>query len=147
MELQRTRGLVGHGLRANAAAAAVELLARLRRGNVVVRLGMSGCLVAQREAGVLHVPGVPVTIVDTTGAGDAHFGAFIAGLAAGRDAESCGSARQRRRGLDRHPSWSGNFADRRGDRPVQRRLLITRSLMWSTSSSGWRGAGWNVSPV
>jgi sugar/nucleoside kinase (ribokinase family) len=72
---------------ADPAAAAAELLARLRRGNVVVRLGMSGCLVAQRGSAVAHVPGVPVTIVDTTGAGDAHLGAFIAGLAAGRDAE------------------------------------------------------------
>jgi sugar/nucleoside kinase (ribokinase family) len=70
------------------AAAATELLARLRRGNVVVRLGMSGCLVGQRGSAVAHVPGVPVTIVDTTGAGDAHLGAFIAGLAAGRDAEA-----------------------------------------------------------
>jgi sugar/nucleoside kinase (ribokinase family) len=69
------------------AAAATKLLARLRRGNVVVRLGMSGCLVGKRGSAVAHVPGVPVTIVDTTGAGDAHLGAFIAGLAAGRDAE------------------------------------------------------------
>ena len=71
---------------ANAAEAAVELLTRLRRGSVVVRLGMSGCLLAERGSAVVHVPGVPVTIVDTTGAGDAHLGAFIAGLAAGRDA-------------------------------------------------------------
>ena len=69
-----------------AAAAAAELLARLRGGNVVVRLGMSGCLVARRESALVQLPGVPVTIVDTTGAGDAHLGAFIAGLAAGRDA-------------------------------------------------------------
>jgi sugar/nucleoside kinase (ribokinase family) len=74
--------------RANAAEAAVELLARLPRGNVVVRMGMSGCLVAQAGSGVLHVRGAPVTLVDTTGAGDAHFGAYIAGLAAGRDAET-----------------------------------------------------------
>jgi sugar/nucleoside kinase (ribokinase family) len=73
---------------ADPAAAAAELLARLRRGNVVVRLGMSGCLVAQGGSAVLHMPGVPVAIVDTTGAGDAHLGAFIAGLAAGRDAEA-----------------------------------------------------------
>ena len=72
--------------RANAAEAAVELLTRLRRGSVVVRLGMSGCLLAERGSAVAHMPGVPVTIVDTTGAGDAHLGAFIAGLAAGRDA-------------------------------------------------------------
>ena len=68
------------------AAAAAELLARLPGGNVVVRLGMSGCLVARRESALVQVSGVPVTIVDTTGAGDAHLGAFIAGLAAGRDA-------------------------------------------------------------
>jgi sugar/nucleoside kinase (ribokinase family) len=74
--------------RANAAEAAIELLARLRRGNVVVRTGMAGCLVAQRGSGLLHVPGVPVRIVDTTGAGDAHFGAYIAGLAAGCGAET-----------------------------------------------------------
>jgi sugar/nucleoside kinase (ribokinase family) len=73
---------------ADPAAAAAELLTRLRRGNVVVRAGTSECLVAQRGSAVAHVPGVPVTIVDTTGAGDAHLGAFIAGLAAGRDAEA-----------------------------------------------------------
>jgi sugar/nucleoside kinase (ribokinase family) len=71
----------------DAAEAAVELMTRLRRGSVVVRLGRSGCLVVQREYGVVHVSGVPVTIVDTTGAGDAHLGAFIAALAGGRDAE------------------------------------------------------------
>jgi sugar/nucleoside kinase (ribokinase family) len=73
---------------ADPAAAAAELLTRLRRGNVVVRAGTSECLVAQRGSAVAHVPGVPVTIVDTTGAGDAHLGAFIAGLATGRDAEA-----------------------------------------------------------
>jgi sugar/nucleoside kinase (ribokinase family) len=69
-------------------AAAPELLARLRRGNVVVRAGPSGCVLAQPGSAVAHVPGVPVAIMDTTGAGDAHLGAFIAELAAGRDAEA-----------------------------------------------------------
>jgi sugar/nucleoside kinase (ribokinase family) len=73
---------------ADPAAAATELLAWLSRGNVVVRMAMSGCLVAQRGSAVVHLPGVPVAIIDTTGAGDAHLGAFIAGLAAGRDAEA-----------------------------------------------------------
>jgi sugar/nucleoside kinase (ribokinase family) len=41
-----------------------------------------------RGSEVAHVPGVPVTIADTTGAGDAHLGAFIAWLAAGRDPEA-----------------------------------------------------------
>ena len=63
-------------------------MTRLRRGSVVVRLGMSGCLVAQRGSAVVHVPGVPVPIVDTTGAGDAHLGAFIAGLAGGLGASA-----------------------------------------------------------
>ena len=67
--------------------AARDLLAGLQRGNVLVRSGVSGCLVAQAAETVVHVPGV-VTIVDTTGAGDAHLGAFIAGLAAGYDVQA-----------------------------------------------------------
>jgi sugar/nucleoside kinase (ribokinase family) len=70
------------------AEAARKLLYGLHRGSVLVRTGMSGCVVARREAEVVQVPGVPVTIVDTTGAGDAHLGAFIAGLAAGHDVEA-----------------------------------------------------------
>jgi len=70
------------------AEAARNLLAGLQRGSVLVRTGMSGCVVARRGAEVVQVPGVPVTIVDTTGAGDAHLGAFIAGLAAGGDVEA-----------------------------------------------------------
>ena len=33
--------------------------------------------------GVATVPGFPVRVVDTNGAGDAHAGAFLAGLATG----------------------------------------------------------------
>jgi sugar/nucleoside kinase (ribokinase family) len=73
---------------ADPAEAAVELQARLPRGSVVVRIGTSGCLVAQSGRRVFRVPGVTVPIVDTTGAGDAHFGAFIAALAVGRDVEA-----------------------------------------------------------
>jgi sugar/nucleoside kinase (ribokinase family) len=65
-----------------------ELLAGLRGGSVVVRTGMSGCLVARPGGDVLEMPGVPVDVVDTTGAGDAHLGAFIAGLAAGLDVQA-----------------------------------------------------------
>jgi sugar/nucleoside kinase (ribokinase family) len=74
--------------RASPAEAARNLLDGLQRGSVLVRIGMSGCVVARRGAEVVQVPGVPVTIVDTTGAGDAHLGAFIAGLAAGHDVEA-----------------------------------------------------------
>jgi sugar/nucleoside kinase (ribokinase family) len=68
--------------------AARDMLAGLPRGNVLVRIGMAGCLVAQAAEEVVHVPGVPVMIVDTTGAGDAHLGAFIAALAAGHDVQA-----------------------------------------------------------
>lgn len=74
--------------RTDPAEAALKLLAGLRRGGVVIRTGMSGCLVARAGDEVLEVPGVPVTVVDTTGAGDAHLGAFIAGLAAGLDVQA-----------------------------------------------------------
>jgi sugar/nucleoside kinase (ribokinase family) len=74
--------------RSSPAEAARNLLDGLQRGSVLVRTGMFGCVVARRGAELVRVPGVPVTIVDTTGAGDAHLGAFIAGLAAGHDVEA-----------------------------------------------------------
>ena len=49
---------------------------------VVIRLGREGCLVAVDDD-VVHVPGFAVEAIDTNGAGDAHTGAFLAGLAAG----------------------------------------------------------------
>jgi sugar/nucleoside kinase (ribokinase family) len=63
----------------------------LRRRNAVVRTGAGGCVVATAEEAVT-VPGFPVEVVDTNGAGDAHAGAFMAGLAAGLPA--VGSAKR-----------------------------------------------------
>jgi sugar/nucleoside kinase (ribokinase family) len=60
----------------------IEAANELRRRNAIVRIGAGGCVVATAE-GVATVPGFPVKVVDTNGAGDAHAGAFIAGLAAG----------------------------------------------------------------
>ncbi|MGY2375387.1 PfkB family carbohydrate kinase [Pseudomonas sp. SDO524_S393] len=48
----------------------------------VVRDGPNGCWVG-RGGEVEHVPGFKVTAVDSNGAGDAHAGVFIAGLAQG----------------------------------------------------------------
>lgn len=70
---------------------------------VVIRLGPEGCLVVVDE--VEHVPGFAVEVVDTNGAGDAHTGAFLAGLAAGestraaaRRANACAALAVTRRG-------------------------------------------------
>jgi sugar/nucleoside kinase (ribokinase family) len=59
-----------------------------RRGGIVVRTGAAGCLLVTAGDGdraPAYVPGFPVTVVDTTGAGDTHTGTFIAALAAGAD--------------------------------------------------------------
>jgi sugar/nucleoside kinase (ribokinase family) len=73
------------------AAAARELAHRTGRADVIVRAGPDGCVLALRVADPamdhrLSLSGVrapAVTAVDTTGAGDAHSGVFLAGLAAG----------------------------------------------------------------
>jgi sugar/nucleoside kinase (ribokinase family) len=61
-----------------------RLLDRTARAEVLVRTGADGCYLAQRpSAGPVHVPAPRVTAVDTTGAGDAHSGVFLAALAIG----------------------------------------------------------------
>jgi len=52
---------------------------------LVVRDGPQGCWIGQRGA-TEHVPGFPVEAVDSNGAGDAHAGVFMAGLARGLSA-------------------------------------------------------------
>jgi sugar/nucleoside kinase (ribokinase family) len=60
------------------------LLARAARANVIVRLGPDGCLLATRDEDASdHIPAPAVHAVDTTGAGDAHAGVFLAALADG----------------------------------------------------------------
>ncbi len=63
-------------------ARATEALASGREG-VLVRDGAAGCWVTS-EGGVEHIDGFSVPAKDTTGAGDAHDGAFIAAWLAGR---------------------------------------------------------------
>ncbi|MFC5642591.1 carbohydrate kinase family protein [Kitasatospora cinereorecta] len=50
-----------------------------RYGEAVVTLGCEGALVARVGEPVARVAGVPATAVDTTGAGDAFAGAYLAG--------------------------------------------------------------------
>lgn len=71
---------------ASPADAARALGSRAR--NVIVRAGERGCLLALPGRRIVHVPAPAVTAVDTTGAGDAHAGAFLAALADGLCAEA-----------------------------------------------------------
>jgi sugar/nucleoside kinase (ribokinase family) len=52
---------------------------------LVVRDGPQGCWI-QQAGERRHVPGFAVNAVDSNGAGDAHAGVFVAGLAQGLDA-------------------------------------------------------------
>lgn len=74
------------------ASAAAQVLLRDRRSlhGVVVRSGAEGCTVAVRGGSPEQVPGFPASVADTTGAGDAHVGAFAAALSRGCTAvEAC----------------------------------------------------------
>ena len=66
------------------AQAALVLGKGRAKGGAVVRDGANGCYLASGGQ-VAQVPGHKVSPVDTNGAGDAHIGAFIAGLAFGDD--------------------------------------------------------------
>ncbi|NNA50741.1 PfkB family carbohydrate kinase [Pseudomonas lactis] len=61
---------------------ALPMLNQHLQALLVVRDGPNGCWVG-REAQIEHVPGFKVQAVDSNGAGDAHAGVFIAGLANG----------------------------------------------------------------
>jgi sugar/nucleoside kinase (ribokinase family) len=82
------------------AQAARQLLRRTSQADVIVRAGPDGCVLARRVAGqamdhglaLSQIPAPAVTAVDTTGAGDAHSGVFLAALAAGLTAT--GAARR-----------------------------------------------------
>ena len=66
------------------AEAARRLLARGAAANILVRAGSAGCYVALLASpAAVHVRAPAVTAVDTTGAGDAHSGVFLAALADG----------------------------------------------------------------
>jgi sugar/nucleoside kinase (ribokinase family) len=67
--------------------AALDRLAHWLRPDalIVVRDGPDGCWIRQGLE-TAHVPGFPVTAIDTNGAGDAHAGVLLAGLASGLSA-------------------------------------------------------------
>jgi ribokinase len=78
--------VVGRTVELDDDAALVDCARRLGP-RLVVTLGARGAALVRAEGTVTRVPAVPVTAVDTTGAGDAFVGAFAYGLAAGLDEE------------------------------------------------------------
>jgi len=58
---------------------------RTVRADVIVRTGPDGCVLAVRGQDVIRVAGFAVQAVDLNGAGDAHAGAFLAGIAQGKE--------------------------------------------------------------
>jgi sugar/nucleoside kinase (ribokinase family) len=84
---QREAGLLTRA--SDPAEAARRLAGRTGRAGVIVRAGASGCVLALRgigagpaEVALSLIPAPAVAAVDTTGAGDAHSGVFLAALAA-----------------------------------------------------------------
>jgi sulfofructose kinase len=61
---------------------ALRVMRRTHPGRLVVTLGARGAAMLDGER-YLHAPGFPVTVVDSTGAGDVFRGAFITALVSG----------------------------------------------------------------
>lgn len=74
--LEEARSLVGEG----EPQVLVERLAAAGAGIVALRMGDEGSLVYRTATGELHhIPGVPVTVADPVGAGNAYCGGFLVG--------------------------------------------------------------------
>ncbi|MFJ8493860.1 PfkB family carbohydrate kinase [Streptomyces sp. NPDC094038] len=110
-------------------AAAAELARRLAPGaGALVRADKDGCWLAAPGRPPVHVPGFPVTAVDSNGAGDAHVGAFLAllgqefdPLTAARGANAAAAFAVTRRGPATAPDRSELAAFLAGD-PLARQL-------------------------
>ncbi len=71
-----------HFTRCEEVEQAAQMLHSLTRNDVIVTLGEAGAYVLHDGSGAF-IPGKPVRVVDTIGAGDAHIGAVMAHEAAG----------------------------------------------------------------
>jgi 2-dehydro-3-deoxygluconokinase len=66
----------------------VDFYRGLGAGTVALKLGKDGVLLAT-DAGVRHIPSLPVQAVDASGAGDIFAGAFAASWTSGQGLEEC----------------------------------------------------------
>jgi len=57
--------------------------------NVIIKLGDKGCLLRTEDGVIEHVAAPAISVVDTTGAGDAFVAGFTAGLVHGWNASRC----------------------------------------------------------
>jgi sugar/nucleoside kinase (ribokinase family) len=64
---------------------AADFLFQQTENSLVITLGERGCYYRDKNGSGGHVPGLPVRVIDTVGAGDAHCGAIIACLKQGMD--------------------------------------------------------------
>jgi len=101
------------------AEAAARVLIGRGIGTVIVTLGGDGALWVAGNAAAVHVPPVPVTPVDTTGAGDAFIGAFAQGFVEHGDVG---------RALD----WAAAYAADSITRPGAQNALATREVFERT---------------
>ena len=83
LNLREAETVVGPRSPADSAARLVDALGGKPTAGVVLREGRAGCRLVLRGEPVRVVAGFEVKTVDTTGAGDAHIGAFLAALGAG----------------------------------------------------------------
>lgn len=65
---------------------AILKLYKLTKNKIIVTLGKKGASFIEKDT-IFTIPGVPAKIDDTIGAGDAHFGAIIAGIKYGTSME------------------------------------------------------------
>lgn len=67
---------------------AADILGKRTGNTVVITLGRHGCLCRKADGALLHVPGIPTTVVDTIGAGDTHAGMLLGCLHRGMPLET-----------------------------------------------------------
>lgn len=62
---------------------AAEKLKEITQNTVIITLGSQGTYCLQKDGESYHLPGFPVDVVDTIGAGDSHIGAILSALSLG----------------------------------------------------------------